>query len=172
MSGEPLSCARVRVLLEAYVDGEGGRDDATTGAAVRGHLAGCADCRRQHAQATSLPFRLKALSSPSPRESLLTEVMRAVSPEHAVQRRVWTLLVPEGVLAAFIFWYLSGLDGLASITSGAFGDLLSLGSGSVPRVPQVDAVLLVAVIALMAITAYHLSILIRLAPAPSRRVVP
>jgi anti-sigma factor RsiW len=176
MSRDPLTCARVRVLLEAYVDGDLGRDDALNAAAVREHLSGCADCRRQHAQATSLPFRLKALSSPAPRESLLSNVMRSVSPERAVQRRAWTLLVPEGVLAAFILWYLSGLDGLASITSGAFGDLLSLGSGSVPRVPPVDAVLLVAVIALMAVTAYHLSILIRLAPSPvprpARRVAP
>jgi predicted anti-sigma-YlaC factor YlaD len=172
MTGYALTCARVRVLLEPYVDGDLAREDRALAVAVREHLATCADCRRQHAQAVSVPFRLKALTSPAPRESLAADVMRSVMPERSVQRRAWTLLVPEGALAAFILWYLSGLDGLASIASGVFGDLLSLGSGSVPRVPQVDAVLLVALIALTAIAAYHLSILIRLAPGgiPSRRV--
>ena len=174
MTQPGLPCARVRVLLEPYVDGDLARDDPALAAAVRGHLTTCADCRKQHAQAVSVPFRLKALRSPAPRESLLGEVMRSVMPARGVQRRAWTLLVPEGVLAAFILWYLSGLDGLASLASGVFGDLLSLGSGSVPPVPPVDAVLLVAVIALTAVAAYHLSVLIRLAPGglggqPSRR---
>ena len=171
MAGEPLACARVRVLLEAYVDGDLARDDPALVSAVREHLAGCADCRLQHDHAMSLPFRLKALSAPPLRESLVAAVIGAVAPERSVQRRAWTLLFPEGLLAAFILWYLSGLDGLASLASGLFGDLLSLGSGSVPRVPPVDAVLLMALIALAATAAYHLSILIRLAPGgiPSRR---
>jgi predicted anti-sigma-YlaC factor YlaD len=171
MSEQRLSCARVRVLLEPYVDGDLAMDDASLAAAVREHLAGCADCRLQHDQASSLPFRLKALSAPAPRESLLTEVMSAVVPGRSVQRRAWTLLFPEGALVAFILWYLSGLDGLASIASGVFGDLLSLGSGSVPAEPPVDAVLLIALIALTAVAAYHLSVLIRLAPTgmPTRR---
>ena len=38
------------------------------------------------------------------------------------------------------------------------------GSGSLPRVPPVDVVLLLALLALTAIAAYHLSILIRMAP--------
>jgi predicted anti-sigma-YlaC factor YlaD len=167
-----LQCARVRVLLEPYVDGDLLRDDPALAAAVRDHLAGCADCRLQHDHAMSLPFRLKALSAPAPRESLLAEVMRSVMPERSIQRRAWTLLFPEGALVAFILWYLSGLDGLASIASGVVGDLASLGSGSVPRVPPVDAVLLLALIALTAVAAYHLSVLIRLAPVaiPSRRI--
>lgn len=163
-TGEPLACARVRVLLEAFVDGDLARDDPPLATAVREHLASCPDCRLQHDQAVSLPFRLKALSAPAPRASLVAAVMRSVAPERGVQRRAWTLLFPEGVLAAFILWYLSGLDGLASLASGLFGDLLSLGSGSLPRVPPVDAVLLIALIALAAIAAYHLSVLIRLAP--------
>ena len=172
MTEQRLACARVRVLLEPYVDGDLVRDDPALAAAVRDHLAGCADCRLQHDQAMSLPFRLKALSVPAPRESLLGDVMRSVMPQRSFQRRAWTLLFPEGVLVAFILWYLSGLDGLASIASGVIGDLLSLGSGSVPRTPPVDAVLLLALIALAAIAAYHLSVLIRLAPdaIPARRV--
>jgi predicted anti-sigma-YlaC factor YlaD len=172
VSAERIGCARARVLLEAYVDGDLAREDPELATTLREHLAICADCRRQHAHAASLPFRLKALAAPAPRHSLVSDVIRSVAPERTVLRRAWTLLVPEGALVAFILWYLSGLDGLASIASGIFGDLLSLGSGSVPRVPPVDAVLLVALIALTATAAYHLSILIRLAPAgalPSRR---
>ena len=156
-----ITCARVRVLLEPYLDGELSIEDA---ASVRAHLATCADCRRHHDQAMSLPFRLKALGSPAPHASLVGDVMRAVGPGRDGYRRSWTLLVPEAVLAAFILWYLSGLDGLGSIASGIFGDLLSLGSGSVPHVPPVDVVLLVALIALIAVAAYHLSILVRLTP--------
>lgn len=165
MSPGPIACARVRVLLEPYVDGDLAKHDPALAASVQSHLASCADCRRQHDQASSLPFRLKALSAPAPRETLVGEVMRSVVSERGDSRRAWALLAPEGLLVAFILWYLSGLDGLGSIASGVFGDLLSLGSGSLPRMPPVDAVLLVALIALVAVAAYHLSVLIRLAPA-------
>ena len=79
--------------------------------------------------------------------------------------RVWTLLAPEALLAGFILWYLSGLDGLSSIASGVFNDLLGLAGGSVPSVPPVDVVLVIALIALTGIAGYHLSILIRVAPS-------
>jgi predicted anti-sigma-YlaC factor YlaD len=167
MSAESLACARMRVLLEPYVDGDLAREDAALARAVKEHLRTCADCRKQHEQATSLPFRLQALTSPAPNKTLVGDVMRAVEPERTASRRAWTLLVPEGVLAAFILWYLSGLDGLGSLASGEFGDLLSLGSGSLPRVPPVDVLLLVALIALTVIAGYHLSLLIRLAPSRS-----
>ena len=61
-----LACARVRVLLETYVDGDLAQNDPETARAVREHLITCADCRRQHQQAVSLPFRMKALRSPAP----------------------------------------------------------------------------------------------------------
>lgn len=171
MTPQPMQCARVRVLLEAYVDGDLARDDPALALSVREHIATCSDCRRQHEQASSLPFRLKALTAPAPRDSLLEEVMRSVAAERTTSRRAWMLLAPEGILVAFIFWYLSGLDGLSSIASGAFGDLLSLGTGELPQIPRVDVLLLVALIALAAVAAYHLSILIRLAPgvSPARR---
>lgn len=174
MSDPPsLACARVRVLLEPYLDGDLARTDPPLAAAVREHLAGCADCRRQHDQAISVPFRLKALTSPRPPESLVANVMRAVAPSRHVARRAWALLAPEAVLAAFILWYLSGLDGLSSVASGIVGDLQRLagwgsGSGSLPSVPRVDVLLLLALIALTAIAAYHLSVLIRLAPSTRR----
>ena len=168
-----LSCARVRVLMEPYVDGE---LDPGLAVIVREHLAACAECRAQHEQATSIPFRLKALASPQPHDTLVADVIRAVAPSRAVGRRAWTLLAPEAVLVTFILWYLSGLEGLSSIASGIFGDLQGLagwgsGSGPLPSVPPVDVLLLVALIALTAIAGYHLSILIRIAPAglPNRR---
>lgn len=168
-----LACARVRVLLEPYVDGE---LEPELAAGMREHLLGCAECRRQHEQAISVPFRLKALASPPPRETLVAEVMRAVAPSRAVERRAWTLIAPEAVLVAFILWYLSGLEGLSSIASGIFGDLGGLagwgsGSGPLPTLPPVDVLLLIALIALTAIAGYHLSILIRIAPPglPNRR---
>ena len=172
MTGDqPLACARVRILLEAYADGYLAEDDPTLASAVRRHLASCADCRRQHEQAISLPFRLRALSSPRPPESLIHGVMRSITPSRVRDRRAWTLLLPEAILSTFILWYLSGLDGLTSIASGIFGDLLGLagwgsGAGPLPTVPRVDVVLLVALIALTAIAGYHLSILIRLTPGP------
>jgi anti-sigma factor RsiW len=170
---EVLACARVRVLMEPYVDGE---LEPELAAGVRDHLAGCEECRRQHEQAISVPFRLKALASPPPHETLVADVMRIVAPSRTVARRAWTLLAPEAVLVTFILWYLSGLEGLSSIASGILGDLQGLagwgsGSGSLPSVPPVDVLLLIALIALTAIAGYHLSILIRIAPPglPNRR---
>ncbi len=163
----PLACARVRVLLEAYVDGDLERTDAATAAAVRSHLATCADCRKQHHQSVSLPFRLKALSSPPPAQSLVADVMRSVAPQRRSYRRAWTLLAPEAVLAAFIVWYVSGVDGLTSLASGMVSDLQRLagwgtGGDSLPVVPAVDVLLLLALIALAVIAAYHVSILVGL----------
>jgi predicted anti-sigma-YlaC factor YlaD len=169
-AGPGLACARVRVLLESFVDGELAGNDPPAAAAVREHLAGCADCRRQHDHAMSVPFRLRALTSPPPPQSLVGDVIRAIAPARQGYRRAWTLLVPEAALAAFILWYLSGLEGLSSLASGIAKDLQSLagwgsGSGSLPSVPPVDVVLLVALIALTGIASYHLSILVRIAPA-------
>lgn len=168
-----VTCARVRVLLEPYVDGDLAQTDPTLATAVREHLVGCADCRRQHHQAVSVPFRLRALTSPRTPESLVRDVMRAVRPAQRVSRQAWVLLAPEAVLAAFILWYLSGLEGLSFLASGIVGDLQRMagwgsGSGSLPAIPGVDVLLLIALIALTAIAGYHLGVLIQLAP-PSRR---
>jgi predicted anti-sigma-YlaC factor YlaD len=166
-----LACARVRVLLEAYVDGDLGRSEAQVAEGVREHLLTCADCRRQHEQAVSLPFRMKALRSPAPPPSLIAGVMASVESLPQTSRRAWGLLVPEALLAAFILWYLSGLEGLTAIASGAWSDLQGLafwGSGSapLPSIPVADALLLGAFIALTAIAAYHLSVLSKLDPKP------
>src|SRR5215471_12797872 len=117
---DEITCARVRVLLEPYVDGE---LDAERTRAVQNHLATCADCRRHHEQAISLPFRLKALPSPPPRDTFASDVMRAIAPARVGTKSAWTLLAPEAVLVAFILWYLSGLEGLGSIAGGIFTDL-------------------------------------------------
>lgn len=171
-----LTCARVRVLIEPYVDGDLTKTNPTIAEAVREHLTGCDDCRRQHDQAASLPFRLKALSSPKPRTSLVTDVMRDVATAQQNHKRAWTLLAPEAALTAFILWYLSGLQGLATIAGGVYNDLLSLtnwgaGAGSPPSVPAVDLIFLIALIVLTGLAAYHISVLVGLdAPAPHRPI--
>ena len=163
----PLACARVRVLLESYVDGALATSDPRTAGQVRAHLGTCHDCRRQHDQALSLPFRLNALGSPAPPASLVAAVMGSVGPVRRTSRRAWTLIAPEALLVGFILWYLSGLEGLASLASGTLSDLQALagwGSGStpLPTIPAADVFLLGALIALTAIAAYHLSVLARL----------
>jgi predicted anti-sigma-YlaC factor YlaD len=164
-----LACARVRVLLEAYLDGDLALSDPLSAQAVRDHLLTCADCRRQHEQAVSLPFRMRALRSPLPPESLIAGVMTSIAPAPQTARRAWALLVPEALLGAFILWYLSGLEGLTAIASGAWTDLQGLaiwGSGSapLPDIPVADVLLLGAFIALTVIAAYHLSVLAKLDP--------
>jgi len=166
-NNQPLTCARVRVLIEPYADGDLTSADPSLAQAVREHLAGCDDCRRQHQQAVSLPFRLKALRSPKPPASLVSDVMHQVATAKQNDKRAWTLLAPEAALVAFILWYLSGLQGLAAIAGGVFNDLLSLtnwgaGAGSLPSIPAVDLIFLVALIVLTALAAYHISVLIGL----------
>lgn len=162
-----LACAHARVLIESYVDGELVTSDPELAAQMKAHLAGCDDCRRQYRQAVSLPFRLKALRAPAPPASLVGEVMRSITPVRAQSRRAWTLLIPEAALVAFIVWYLSGLDGLASVASGTLTDLQNLlnwgvGAAQPPSIPVADVFLLAALIALAITAAYHLSILSRL----------
>jgi predicted anti-sigma-YlaC factor YlaD len=176
VSPGPLACARVRVLLESYVDGDFEATDPGATAAIRAHLATCNDCRRQYQQAVSLPFRLKALAAPAPPPSLVAGVMHSIAPMRTTSRRAWTLLAPEAALVAFILWYMSGLNGLALLASGAWSDLQGLvgwgaGSAPLPSIPGVDVLLLTALIALAAIAAYHLSVLARLDPGsrPSAR---
>lgn len=166
-SSGPLACARVRVLLESFVDGDLAASDPGIAGQVRAHLGRCDDCRRQHDQAVSLPFRLKALGSPTPPASLVAGVMGSIAPARRTYRRAWTPLVPEALLVAFILWYLSGLDGLVSLAAGTLSDLQALagwGSGAapLPSIPAADVFLLGALIALTAIAAYHLSVLARL----------
>ncbi len=159
-----ITCARVRVLMEAYVDGDLAATDPETAAMVRAHIAACDDCRRQHEQAISLPFRLRALRAPQPPESLVGNVMRAVTPRRDESRRAWALLIPEAALVGFIVWYLSGLDGLAREASSDVNDILVLfnwgaGGAALPAVPVADVFLLGALIALALTAAYHLSVL-------------
>lgn len=168
MMAPSLACARVRVLMESFVDGELAASDPATAEQVRAHIATCDDCRRQHDQAVSLPFRLRALRSPNTPETIVPNVMRAITPVRVASRRAWMLLIPETVLVAFIVWYLSGLDGLAREASSAVDDLqvlLNWGAGAspLPAVPVADVFLLGALIALALTAAYHLSVLAHLA---------
>jgi predicted anti-sigma-YlaC factor YlaD len=169
MASDPkLTCARVRTLMEAYVDGDLAANDPATAQQVRAHIAKCDDCRRQHDQAVSLPFRMRALRSPNPPDSIVPNVMRAVAPPRTESRRAWALLLPEAALVAFIVWYLSGLEGLAKEATSALSDLAGLlswgaGGASLPAVPVADVFLLGALIALALTAAYHLSVLAHLA---------
>lgn len=170
-----LACARVRVFLESYVDGDLAAYNPANAQAVREHLLTCADCRRQHEQAVSLPFRMKALRSPAPPESLLAGVMSSIEPTAHTSQRAWGLLVPEALLGAFILWYLSGIEGLTALTSGALSDLQRLafwGSGGapLPSIPVADVLMLGACVALTAVAAYHLSVLARLDRAATPRL--
>jgi len=163
-----ITCARVRVLMEAYVDGELAAGDPEMAGRVRAHIAACDDCRRQHDHAVSLPFRLRALRAPQPPDAIVANVMRAVTPRRDESRRAWALLIPEAALVAFIVWYLSGLDGLAREATSALNDILVLfnwgeGAASLPAVPVADVFLLGALIALALTAAYHLSVLSHLA---------
>ena len=93
--------------------------------------------------------------------------MAAVRPTRSASRNAWALLIPEGLLVAFIVWYLSGLDGLASAASGTLTDLQVLlnwgaGAAELPSVPVADVFLLIALIALAITAAYHLAVLSRL----------
>jgi predicted anti-sigma-YlaC factor YlaD len=165
-----IACARVRVLLEAYIDGDLAPDVSE---GVRVHLSTCEDCRRQYEQAVSLPFRMRALRSPAPPEDLIPSVLRSVAPVHEAPRAAWILVLPEAVLVGFILWYMSGLDGLASLVTGGWSDLQSLfgwgaGSASLPDIPVADALLLVALLALSITAAYHLSVLVRLGDENAR----
>jgi predicted anti-sigma-YlaC factor YlaD len=171
-----LACARARVLIEAYVDGELAAADPGLARQMKDHLAGCDDCRRQYRQAVSLPFRLKALRTPAPPDSILGNVMHSIRPTQTESRRAWTLLIPEAALVAFIVWYLSGLDGLATVASGAVTDLQVLlnwgvGAAQPPSIPVADVFLLAALIALAITAAYHLAILSRL-DAGARTAMP
>jgi len=162
-----LTCARARVLVESYADGELAPEDPDLAQRLKAHIAGCDDCRRQYEQAVSLPFRLKALRTPAPPADLVGNVMRSVQTARTAPRRAWTLLIPETLLVGFILWYLSGLEGLASTVSGAVADLQRLlnwgvGVADPPSIPVADVFLLAALIALAITAAYHLSILSRL----------
>jgi predicted anti-sigma-YlaC factor YlaD len=168
-----LTCPRVRALLEDYVDGDLAAQDPSTAEQVRAHLATCEECRAQYEQAVSLPFRLRALRAPAPPSELLTNVMSAVRPARAAARRAWTLLLPEALLVTFIVWYLSGLQGLASLASGTLDDLglllnWGIGGTTLPSVPVADVFLLIALIALAVIAAYHVSVLASLDESDGR----
>jgi len=165
-----LGCARVRVLLEAYLDSDLTPD---VGEGVRAHLATCEDCRRQYQQAVSLPFRMRALRSPAPPADLIPTVLRSVAPVQEAPRTAWILVLPEAILVGFILWYMSGLEGLATLVTGGWSDLQTLmgwgaGAADLPEIPVADALLLVALVALSITAAYHLSVLVRLGDANTR----
>lgn len=163
----PTRCAEVRPLLEDHVDNRLGPDAA---ALVRAHLAGCADCRREHEEAISIPSRLRALRAPEPPPALLTSVMSAVETIRETEARrgtiFWKPAVAEAILSAIIGWYISGFAGLGALTSTTLGELGQLfgwtfGSTALPPAPSADLVVVLACLSLIGVTTYHLMLIAR-----------
>jgi len=162
-----LGCTDVRPLLEGFVDLE---LDADRSGAVREHLAGCTDCRKQQEEPLSIPSRLRALRDPEPPAELLASVLSAVSAievrEEARGRLIWKPVVAEVILSAIIGWYISGFAGLGSITNATFGELAQLfgwssGAAALPAAPSADLLLVLACLSLIGVTAYHLMLIAR-----------
>ena len=165
-----LTCGQARPLLEPYVDGS---LDGETAAAVRSHLAGCADCQNQHLEAVSIPARLRALTAPEPPADLLPSVMAAVARVRR-PRFAWGPLILEIGLCGLIAWYLSGLAGLSALfsyTSGELSDVVGWGLGTtqLPAAPSLDLLLVLACLALVTVTGYHLALIIGATSEPSGR---
>jgi anti-sigma factor RsiW len=159
-------CIQVRAQLEALIDGE---LDVARCARLRAHLADCAACRAQHAEAISLPTRLSALASPEPPSALIESVLRRVRGETIGPLRLWGPLVVELLLAVVALWYVSGLDGLSLIVRRTVSDVGSLigwgaGQAALPAPAAGDVFLLLVCGLLMLTTVYHLTLLARQGP--------
>lgn len=156
-------CVHVRDQLEPLVDGELSAERAS---AVRAHLAACEQCRAHHAEATSLPSRLAAISSPEPPAALVGEVLRRVRLDRIDPVRLWGPLAVELALVVVGLWYLSGLDGLALLVQRTVADVTALagwgaGEADLPAPAAGDVFLLLVCGLLLATTVYHLSLLSR-----------
>ena len=159
-------CIQVRAQLESLVDGE---LDPEVGARLRSHLADCPGCRAHHAEASSLPTRLIALSSPEPPPALVDDVLRRVRGETIGPLRLWGPMAVELLLAFVALWYVSGLDGLSLLvqrTATDAGALIGWGVGQSdpPPVAAGDVFLVLVCGLLMLTTIYHLALLARQAP--------
>lgn len=156
-------CVSVREQLEALVDGDLADLPADQ---VRRHLAACDDCRAHHAEACSLPARLRAGRGPEPPASLVAGVMRRVGRERLSPLQLWGPLVVEVTLFLVALWYLSGPRGLyilAQRTTADVGALLGWGidQAALPAPPLGDVFLLVVCGLLLVTTLYHLALLSR-----------
>ena len=157
------SCSEVRAALEAAVDGDLPEPRLTP---LRAHLAGCAECRRHHAEAVSLPSRLAALRSPEPPPTLVSGVLRQVGAARTRPLEVWGLLAAEALLVLVAGWYVSGLGGLLRLGSrtaadvGAWLEWLG-GQALLPAPPTGDVFLLLLAGLLALVSLLHLALLSR-----------
>lgn len=159
-------CIQIRAQLEALVDGDLG---AARVAELRAHLAECDACRAHHAEATSLPSRLTALSSPEPPPGLVAEVLRRVRGERVGPLRLWGPLAVELVLSGIALWSVSGLSGISLLVERTASDVASLvgwgaGQADLPAPAPEDVFLLLVCGLLTVVTLYHLALLARQAP--------
>jgi anti-sigma factor RsiW len=156
-------CVTVRSQLEALVDGE--LADSRAGQ-LRTHLVECASCRAHHAEASSLPHRLAVVGGPLPPPALVGDVLRRVRREQVGPLRLWGPLAMELALCMVALWYLSGLDGLATLAQRTVGDAgaligWDLGQADLPAPAAGDVFLLLVCSLLLVTTIYHLSLLAR-----------
>lgn len=163
-------CMNVRSQLEELVDGD---LDASTAATLKAHLRTCAGCRAEHELAASLPSRLRALTAPAPPAELLPSVLRAVRRERLRSRLGPALGAAEAILVALAVWYLSGIQGLATLgarIAGEASQLLGWGTGAaqLPAPPAGDLFVLLVSLALALVCAFHLALLSQ-AQGPRRR---
>jgi predicted anti-sigma-YlaC factor YlaD len=159
-------CLQVRDQLEALVDGELGTERTV---AVRAHLADCPACRAHHAEASSLPSRLAAMSSPEPSPALLGGVLRRVRRQRVGPLGVWGPLAVEVVLSVVALWYVSGLNGLSQLVERTASDVGAMagwgvGEADLPAPAAGDVFLLLVCGLLLVTTVYHLSLLARQGP--------
>lgn len=156
------TCAWVRDQLEAMVDGD--LAEPRVGE-LRRHLAECGGCRAHHAEACSLPTRLRAVPGPEPPGGLIEDILRRVSGDRVGPMQVWGPLAVEAALFLVVLWYLSGPRGLYALVQHTASDVgavvgWGLGQADLPA-PTGDVFLLVVFALLIVTTLYHLSLLSR-----------
>ena len=159
----PPSCDTVSAGLEALVDGDLPEDQASF---LRAHLAGCAACRRHHAEAASLPGRLAAMRRPEAPPELVAGVLSRVSARGPRPLEVWGLLAAEAALVLVAGWYLSGLGGLLGLGRRTVADVGGwvdwfAGQADVPAQAAGDVFLLLISGLLVLVTLLHLALLSR-----------
>ena len=89
-----MNCHDARELLSALVDGELTSDDQSQ---VEAHLAGCADCRKEHERLGSTIALLRQLDRPRAPVGFVDRVLEAATPRPWYRRWLGSLFLPLSV---------------------------------------------------------------------------